>query len=207
MQKTLFVFARNSFLFIFVLLVSLGCCVGAVFVYNNLYSEGAFSTWRILDNPPSEISKILAADISTVWVESIDGTIYSLDIQCSYQVGECNITNWAKIDPAAVDLPVDFPNDGIETDHGDTCKFGDVFDLKFFREPDGNMVECWRVVVFGHETAATFYAKMDNNKIQFLYTHPKPNFELLDLVIFSVWTGLVLGILSYAVLYILLLRK
>jgi hypothetical protein len=195
MLKTLFVFVRNAPLLIFLLFISVVICAGSVLGYDYLYSEGMFSTWKILYSPPAKISKILAADFLAVWVESIDGSVYSLNIQCSHQVSECNIMKWERVNPNAMNLPVDIPGDGTMTDHQGTCKFGD---LRFFREPDGNVVECVRISNMNPAGVEVIcYARTDNDKIQYLSIIPMGNTSFFGLVIFAMFTGLVLGVLLY----------
>jgi hypothetical protein len=208
MFKKAFVFTRNSLLFIFVFFASVAFCVGVAVGYDELHAEGAFSTWKVVDNPPIKISKILAVDILTVWVESIDGSIYSLNIRCPSEANECNVMKWIKVDPDAADLPLDVPSGGTVIDRQDTCKFGDMFDLKFLRKPYGNVVECVRVSELNpNGVGSVYYAKTDTDKIQYLYTFPMYNYEFLALILAALCIGLVLGVVADYVIYIKLLRR
>ncbi len=209
MLKNFIIFVRNSLVFILVVFISVMCCVGSVLGYEYLQSNGFFSFWRAVDNPPVKISKILAADSLSIWIETIDGTIYSMNIACPYLPSDCNVMEWIKSNPDTAALPVDVPYDGIEIDHGSTCTFWDGFDLRFLRKPNRNVVECIRIVNLSPSGAGTtYFARTDNDKIQYLTKLPAfGEFEFPFFLSVMKFVGLLLGVLFYILFYNKFLKR
>jgi hypothetical protein len=69
------------------------------------------------------------------------------------------------------------------------------------------VVECVRISNMNPSgVAVIYYAITDNDKIQYLSTIPMGNTSFFGLVVFAIFTGLVLGIKFYIMLYIKLLK-
>ena len=53
----------------------LGLCIGLWFAYQT--STGVYTPWQSLEAPPEKVSRIVTATLTTVYVQTIQGRIYS----------------------------------------------------------------------------------------------------------------------------------
>lgn len=187
----------NLLLFIFSLIVSVGLCVGLVNAYDYLNSEGAFSTWMSLSEPPDKLARIVSANYSTIWIETEDGSIYYLNVLCWLQGGECEEQVWKKSET----LPFDHNSEsGTFLFRQNICIFSDEIQSNYFHQPKGNIVECLKAYyLYPEGLMMTYYAKSSDNTIQYWHIFSPANAFFQQLI-----AAVLIGVLLSGIVFSLL---
>lgn len=197
LRKTILFFI-NLFMLTLTIFVSIAVCVGCVFAFDYLNSEGVFSRWVTLSNPPGELSEILSADYATIWVKTEKNAVYSLNVLCWLQTTECEEMVWMETNIELESLPTQANGEfGYYLVRQDNCLFHDGFGQKYFQEPNGNIIECLKTFTLYPEVfVVTYYARSSDNTIQYWHVYSSSN-TLFQQLFAVVPIGLILGIVSF----------
>ena len=171
----------NLILLVVVLLLSVWASLWCLDYWDQLRSEGAFTRWRSISEPPSKLERILLVDYSTIWIETDDKSIYYLSILCWLQLGECRENEWIKTET----LPDEqgFSYDGYRFEKQNSCDFQDKFEMTYFQQPSGNVVECLKTYsLYPEAFVITYYARFSDDKIQYWHVFSSANAYLNQLI-------------------------
>ena len=83
---------RILVILVMIALPILGCCLGYFLSYQPFFQEPELDGYISLGSPPQEVKTLRAAEFYTVYIETVDGTLYSCyraspyDRQCWIEV-------------------------------------------------------------------------------------------------------------------------
>jgi len=202
MFRKILSFIGNLILLVVVILLSIRASLWCLEYWDHLNTEGAFTRWKSITEPPGKLEKILLVDYSTIWIETEDKSIYYLNILCQLQLGECRENEWIKTEAVPPDES-GFADDGYTLERQNNCVFQDKFEMTYFRRPMGSVIECLKTYSLYPEVfVITYYARLSDNTIQYWHVFSSSNAYFQQMIGVG---GL--GLLGGIVIFLLLKSK